>query len=233
MFSEREVKQKSDVVFDRIDRDSDRAERWLSDGYVGMDVYPQIFNEMVCAYALHEIICNDDGVPINYCFLNVNPAFERIVGLKKDDVIGKCVLDIFPHMDVSWVEKYGKVALTGESAYFDDYSLMGDRFYEVNAFSSSIGVFAMTFFDITERRCVCDVLEMQTHDLNKHVCDLECLLNVSSIVDDLPSLNEGFQKVVDSVFSDLKDRSVTGCCLIYEGNIFQSECFVDSIWGCS
>ncbi len=113
MFSERELKQTSDVVLNLVDLDPGRAEQWLSDGYGRVDAYPQIFNEMVCAYALHEIICDGDGVPIDYCFLDVNPAFERIVGLKKDDVIGKSVLDIFPCMDVSWVEKYGSVALTG------------------------------------------------------------------------------------------------------------------------
>ncbi|MCD4800276.1 MAG: PAS domain-containing protein, partial [Methanococcoides sp.] len=55
---------------------------------------------------------------------------------------------------------------------------------------------------------------------------------VSSIVNVLPSLNEGFRKVVDTVFSDLKYRSVTGCRLIYEENIFQAGLFVDSNWNC-
>jgi len=232
MFSERELKQTSDVVLNLADLDSGRAEQWLSDGCGRVDAYPQIFNEMVCAYALHEIICDGDGVPIDYCFLDVNPAFERIVGLKKDDVIGKSVLDIFPCMDVSWVEKYGNVALTGESAHFDDYSLFGDRFYEVNVFCPRSGEFAMTFSDITERRCAHDVLEMQERDLNKHVCELECLLKVSSIVNVLPSLNEGFREVVDTVFSDLKGRSVAGCRLIYKENIFQAGLFVDSNWNC-
>lgn len=233
MFSERELKQTSDMVFDLIDRDSGRAEQWLSDGYGRVDPYQQIFNEMVCGYALHEIICDEDGAPVDYYFLDVNPAFEAIVGLKKDDVIGKSALDIFPHMDVAWVKKYGKVALTGESAHFDDYSFMGDRFYEVNVFSPRSGEFAMTFSDITERRCVRDVLEMQKRDLNKHVCELECLLKVSSIVNVLPSLNEGFQKVVDTVFSGMKGRSVTGCRLIHEENVFRAGVFVDPNWNYS
>lgn len=233
MFSERELKQTSDVVFDLIGRDSGRAEQWLSDGYGRVDAYQQIFNEMVCGYALHEIICDEDGVPVDFCFLDVNPAFERIVGLKKDAVIGKNALDIFPYMDAAWVEKYGKVALTGESAHFDNYSLMGDRFYEVNVFCPRSGEFAMTFSDITERRCVHDVLEMQKRDLNKHVCELECLLKVSGIVNVLPSLNEGFQEVVDTVFSDMKDRSFTGCRLIYEENVFQAGVFVPPNWNYS
>lgn len=96
MFSERELKQTSDVVFDLIGRDSGRAEQWLSDGYGRVDAYQQIFNEMVCGYALHEIICDEDGVPVDFCFLDVNPAFERIVGLKKDAVNRKKCSGYFP-----------------------------------------------------------------------------------------------------------------------------------------
>ena len=44
--------------------------------------YEELFKELVEGFALHEIICNDDGMPVDYRYLSVNPAFEKMVGFK-------------------------------------------------------------------------------------------------------------------------------------------------------
>ena len=49
--------------------------------------YRSIFNGMSEGFALHEIICDEKGRPIDYRFTDVNPTFERMTGLKKEDVI--------------------------------------------------------------------------------------------------------------------------------------------------
>ena len=49
--------------------------------------YQTLFEEMLDRFALHEIIC-DDGKPIDYRFLALNPAFENLTGLKADKIVG-------------------------------------------------------------------------------------------------------------------------------------------------
>ena len=44
--------------------------------------YRKLFGTMTEGFALHEIICDDQGRPCDYRFLQVNPAFERLTGLK-------------------------------------------------------------------------------------------------------------------------------------------------------
>ncbi|PKN17419.1 MAG: hypothetical protein CVU71_16760, partial [Deltaproteobacteria bacterium HGW-Deltaproteobacteria-6] len=75
--------------------------------------YRSLFTQISEGFALHEIICDDNGTPVDYRFLNINPAFEKMTNLQADDVIGKCVREIFPQTGVYRLEKYGKVALTG------------------------------------------------------------------------------------------------------------------------
>jgi PAS domain S-box-containing protein len=58
--------------------------------------YRQLFTEMFTAFALHEVITDKNGKPVNYRFLDVNPAFEKMTGLKARDVIGKTILEILP-----------------------------------------------------------------------------------------------------------------------------------------
>lgn len=113
--------------------------------------YKQLFSAMLDGYALHEIICDENGKPVDYQFLEANPAFERMTGLKRDDIVGERVLKILPDLEPSWIEIYGKVALTGQSVQFSQYSKELGKYFEVTAFSTAHGRFATVFIDVTER----------------------------------------------------------------------------------
>ncbi|MCX6901520.1 MAG: PAS domain S-box protein [Verrucomicrobia bacterium] len=111
-----------------------------------------LHDSMLEGVALHEIICDANGQPCDYRFLQVNPAFERLTGLKAADIIGKTVREVYPNIDRKWIERYGRVALTGESCQFEDYSSDVGRHFEVAAVCTRKGQFAATFSDITERK---------------------------------------------------------------------------------
>jgi PAS domain S-box-containing protein/putative nucleotidyltransferase with HDIG domain len=114
--------------------------------------YRGLFNSMIDGFALHEIICDENGKPVDYRFLEVNSAFERLTGLKSDDLIGRTVLEVLPHTEKYWIEMYGNVALTGRSTFFENYSGDLGHYFEVSAYSPSPGQFAIVMEDVTERR---------------------------------------------------------------------------------
>lgn len=114
--------------------------------------YRLLFHEMLSGVALHEIICDDNGRPYDYRFLSVNPAFEELTGLRVRDVIGKTVREVTPQIESSWIERYGRVALTGEPIHFEDYFRALGKYFEVRAHCPRQGQFAVTFHDITARR---------------------------------------------------------------------------------
>ena len=114
--------------------------------------YQTLFNEMIDGFALHEIICDDKGEPVDYRFLEVNPSFEKITGLSRKKVIGKTVKQVLPDIEPYWIKTYGKVALTGKSARFENYSQDLDKYYDVVAFCPEKGQFATILIDITDRK---------------------------------------------------------------------------------
>ena len=77
---------------------------------------------MTDAFALHEIICDDRGRPCDYRFVEINPAFEKMTGLKRADVLGKTFKQVLPDEDPKWIEVFGRVALAGEPVHFENYS---------------------------------------------------------------------------------------------------------------
>jgi PAS domain S-box-containing protein len=126
-----------------------------------------IIDSMCEGYAIHEIICDDDGNPSNYRFLEVNSAFERITGLSRKDIIGKTVKDIYPDISSFWIDTYGKVALTGEPTVFENYAEMLDKHFRVSVFTLKKGKFITLFTEITEFKKTEEIMK-------KHKLLFEC-----------------------------------------------------------
>ncbi|MBU8871175.1 MAG: transporter substrate-binding domain-containing protein [Gemmatimonadales bacterium] len=114
--------------------------------------YHKLFQEMLNGFAVHEIICDAQGDPVDYRFEEVNPAFERLTGLKAERVTGKTVLEVMPDLEESWIQRYGQVALTGKPDFFENYSRELDKHFEVTAFSPAPNQFACIFVDVTEKK---------------------------------------------------------------------------------
>lgn len=147
----------------RIRCDSDAS---LSNG----EIFQMLFETMFSAYALHEIIVDENGEPINYKYLEVNPAFERITGLKAKNVIGKTLLDLFPDANPHVIETYGEVALRNRKLQFEQFSEEHKKYFEVIAFCPKKGQFSTIFTDVTEYKEALEMLknsEAQLKELNE------------------------------------------------------------------
>jgi len=123
--------------------------------------YRLLFENMTTAFALHEIICNKDGNPIDYRFLEINPAFEKYTKLSISHALNKTVREVIPGIEQYWIDTYGKVALTGEAIAFENYAQDLGRYYSSWAFSPKKGQFAVIFTDVTERKLL--EIELQNH----------------------------------------------------------------------
>jgi len=114
--------------------------------------YRSLFEEMLSGSALHEILCDENGTPIDSRFLEINAAFEVAPGLTRDQVIGKKLSEVFGTVEEEWIESFGKVALTGDPVHFERYSEVLDRYFDATIFSPEAGKFAITFYDISGRK---------------------------------------------------------------------------------
>ncbi len=124
----------------------------ISDRLRAEERYGSLFREMLNGFALHEIVCDQSGKPVDYRFLAVNPAFERMTGLEAGHIVGRTVLELMPGTEASWIERYGKVAITGEPVHFESYAAELGKRFEVTAYQPAPRQFACVFADVTERR---------------------------------------------------------------------------------
>lgn len=95
----------------------------------------------------------EGDVARDFTYLMVNPAFERITGLR--DVVGKKVTDVIPGLwesNPELFEIYGRVALTGRSESFESHVPGLNLWFAVTAYSPKKGYFVATFEDVSFRK---------------------------------------------------------------------------------
>jgi PAS domain S-box-containing protein len=143
--------------------------------------FRSLFNAMTEGFALHEIICDEEGNPCDYIFLDLNPAFERLTGLKREQVIGKTHNKVLPGDDPFWVRIYGKVALTGEPVHVENYSPALQRYYEVFSYRPAPHQFAVVFMEITERKQMEQALRASKDDLERIVAERTAELQSANV----------------------------------------------------
>ena len=117
--------------------------------------YRALFNKMLSGFAYCKIIVDGNGKPVDLLYLEVNDAFERFTGLKKEDVLGKKITEAIPGVRETHPEIfdiYGKVALTGEEAQFDIYFKPLEVWLSISVYSPRKGYFVAVFENITERK---------------------------------------------------------------------------------
>lgn len=112
--------------------------------------YRGLFESIHHSFAIHKMLYNERGKPVDYEFIEVNPAFERLVNIAKKDIIGKTVLELLPGTEKYWIETYAKVAKTGKPMTYENYSVELGKSFLVTAFSPEKDYFAVLIQDVSE-----------------------------------------------------------------------------------
>jgi PAS domain-containing protein len=113
-----------------------------------------LFDHLASGHALHAIEVDATGKPVNYRFVAMNAAFSAMLGIDAATAVGALATDVFPgiaHDPADWIGRFGRVALTGEPARFEQQGATG-RWWDVVAYRPAQGQFAVIAQDISERK---------------------------------------------------------------------------------
>jgi PAS domain S-box-containing protein len=130
-----------------------------------------LYQSMNEGLALHELIQDASGRPVDYRILDVNPAFESMVGVSREAVVGGLGSVVYGTQQPPGLEVYAQVGASGQPTTFETYFAPKDKHFSVSVFSPGKGQFATVFTDITKRkeaeRQIC--LLNQVYSLLSHI----------------------------------------------------------------
>jgi len=119
---------------------------------LGNDNCRVLIDNLPDAFTYHQVVTNSKGKTVDYIFLDVNQAFEKMTGVSRDKILGKKVKEVYQEketLNFDWNGTYGKVALTGESIRFEQYLEVAGCWYDITAYSDEPGYYVTVFRDIT------------------------------------------------------------------------------------
>jgi len=193
----------------------------------------RLITQMEQGLAVHEILMDANGKPMDCNFLYVNPGFERLTGFKSADILGKTLTEMMPDTKDFLLEKYAQMMKTRESVRYDKYFRQFEKYFEVVAYSPEPQQVAVIISDITERKQTEEkILYLSNHDYLTGVynrryyeealvgIDREENLPLSLVISDVNGLkliNESFghalgdellKKVAEVIVKECRDQDV-------------------------
>mgnify|MGYP000850953837 CR=1 FL=1 len=140
--------------------------------------YEALFSSSSEGICVHELMRDESGRAVNYRPLNVNPALEQMIGMRKEMMVGALASDIYG--SPIHLERFARVMETGESASFEDTRLRPGKTFLVSAFPIEPGNFATLVVDITYRKELEMQLEQRAEELARSNADLQQFAYVAS-----------------------------------------------------
>jgi len=193
--------------------------------------YRELFDGMSSGVAVYETINNGE----DFRFVDLNKSGEQIDQVKKADIMGKSVCQIFPD-----VIRFGlfdilkKVWANGKSEKHPVSLYLDNRikqWRENYVYRLPSGQIVALYDDITLRKQAEETLEKKTHELSERVKELNCFYGISALFQkpDL-SLADIFREVLNLISSSWQYPNDTCACFTTNDNIFQSSDFETSDW---
>ncbi len=193
--------------------------------------YRQLFDRMANGFAFHKIETDKRGNPVDYTFLDVNPAFEKITTIKAEDAIGKKVTDAIPGIEddpANWIRTYGKVALEGKEIHFENYSVVLNKWFSIFAYSPKKGYFATIFEDITERKQAEELLKKSERQMKSiFVAANDAIFIVDPSSDEIVDVNPKAAELLGYSIDNLKGMPMSA---VHPEEMDQLSDFVNEVF---
>jgi PAS domain S-box-containing protein len=139
-----------------------RMEKELRDSEDRFRSLYSTMNEGVC---LHEVVYDEHGAAIDYRIIDVNPAYESILGLTRERAVGSMASELYGVGEPPYIDIYAQVASTARPTTFETYFPPMKKHFSISVFSPGKGKFATVFTDITERKRAEEALRRRAEEL--------------------------------------------------------------------
>jgi PAS domain S-box-containing protein len=141
--------------------------------------YKTLFYLSLQGIAIHEIVYDSDGNAFNYRIVEVNPAFEKYVGIQHDQIVGKLATDAYNTPEPPYFSTYKKVAQENSNASFETYFEPLGKHFKVFAYSTKKGSFVTVFTEITNEIITHEKLKQTVQNEKQRVKEMDFLLKAS------------------------------------------------------
>ena len=126
--------------------------------------HDELYRSMDEGVAIHEVVYQN-GRPADYLIVDVNPSFERILGIRREDAVGRLATVVYGTLKAPFLEQYASVADSGIPMRMETYFAPLDKYFEISVTSSEKGKFATIFIDVSKTRVMTEEIKAQSDEI--------------------------------------------------------------------
>ncbi len=112
--------------------------------------FDAIYNSMNEGFCLQELIYDDNNQAVDYIYLDVNEAFEKILEKKKKEIVGKKSSELSISGTPSYLSLYSEVVKNKVPFGFESYSPQLEKYFKYSVNSAGENKFVTIILDITK-----------------------------------------------------------------------------------
>ncbi len=119
------------------------------DPALSLETYRTLFDHAAEGIALHRLVRDPDGHVVDYMITGVNPQYEAIIGLRRDQVVGRLASEVYGITPAPYLAEFSSAPLTGRPIRFETHFARMDRHFSISVAPLGPDGFATIFSDIT------------------------------------------------------------------------------------
>ncbi|HEX8561762.1 MAG TPA: PAS domain S-box protein [Flavobacterium sp.] len=174
------------------------------------DKYYQLFNSIDEGYCIVEVHFDKKERPIDFEYREVNPAFEKQIGIS--NATGKTILELVPNIEQKWFDLYGRVAKTGEPIRCREHSAALNRYLDLYAFrvgAPEDNQVAVIFTDISEHKLAEEALRHSEERLRVTMeSALDFVIITMDINGNIEQWNTGAERILEYSSDEAKGQKI-------------------------
>lgn len=165
--------------------------------------FKEFFGKSPTAYSYHRVIFDDQGIPCDFEFLELNGAYEKLMGISYVDVINKRFYEVFPkgwEGESLWTGLVQAAVINQQSIDFDMYHYATQKWIRVTLFFLSEDIFACIYTDVMKEYMLGEKIE----GLLKVNPDMLCVANTDG---EFIKVNQKFESTLGYKVEELEGKS--------------------------
>jgi PAS domain S-box-containing protein len=124
-----------------------------------------VFDSMTENFVIVEPVYDKGDKPVDFRYIEINPIAAGIANMRREEMIGKRLLDLFPASAPEVIQALNVVTETGKPVHIEYFSVVEKRHINFHAWSPKKGQIAAISHDITEARKAENLLKESENSL--------------------------------------------------------------------
>jgi len=111
-----------------------------------------LFETMGQGFVLIEFVRDRHGRAVDQRYIQINPAFEQLLGVPVAEAQGRLASEVFPGLDPWFTQTFERIVRSGQPERVEHLFAITGRWFEMHVYPVSPERFIVLYDDITERK---------------------------------------------------------------------------------